>query len=178
MRSLSIFALLAASASLASATTVAFQCSPVEQQAIASGVNLGSSQVTCGGFSAPSGFDITNISYSFDGSFQDAQVNGNHQLTFTVVNALFGSLDFTTGSHPSISLATGALGSTLDASAQTFTVTVANTVGGNNLPNSASYAVYGTYTYEAQQQSGVPEPSTLALVGGVLVLAGIRKFRS
>ena len=37
------------------------------------------------------------------------------------------------------------------------------------------------FTYEVQDnvvQSGVPEPSTLALVGGVLVLAGSRKFKS
>ena len=34
------------------------------------------------------------------------------------------------------------------------------------------------FTYAVNVQSGVPEPSTLALAGGVLVLAAIRKFKS
>ena len=41
---------------------------------------------------------------------------------------------------------------------------------------SANGSVFVSYTYEAIP-TGIPEPSTLALVGGVLVLAGIRKFR-
>ena len=57
-----------------------------------------------------------------------------------------------------------------------FSVTTSNTSLANVLPDNASYTISGVYTYEVQ--GGVPEPSTLALVGGVLVLAGIRKFRS
>ena len=54
-------------------------------------------------------------------------------------------------------------------------------VGASTAITGATFNAMVNFTYEVQDnvvQSGVPEPSTLALVGGVLVLAGIRKFKS
>jgi len=195
MRSISIFTLLVASASFASATVVTFNCQALDTQAVSPGVPStltggGTTQVTCSGngpgnsFAAPNALNqITNFTLSLLGTFQDGDPNnGTHQLSFagassqggfaatnTSAGTGFGGLDIpnfvnsnTIGDRPQF----------------LFTVTTANV--GANLPNSASYSVTGTYTYELipTNDPAIPEPSTLALVGGVLVLAGIRKFRS
>ena len=52
-------------------------------------------------------------------------------------------------------------------------------VGASTAITGATFNAMVNFTYEVQDQGpGVPEPSTLVMVGGVLVLAGIRKFKS
>ncbi len=184
MRTLSVFALLGLAASFASANTIAFNCIPNNQNAVTSGVlvNAGSTSVTCDGFDAGAGNTITNISYDFLGTFQDAvSTNGNHQLTFTgsSIYGNFGPQDTNiAGAVGSAATSGGSANNTQSVANWVFNVTTANTDSNNVLPNNASYTITGVYTFEANNQGGVPEPSTLALVGGVLILAGIRKFRS
>ncbi len=161
-------------------------CTPTNQTAVESGVlvNSGSTTVSCAGFTAPSGSLITNVSFNFLGTFSDSDnSNGTHQLIFngTTPWGSFGPLATTSGvdvgsTGTQTGLTPGAPGVNSIAA---FLVTVTTSgADGLVLPESGQYTVRAVYTYEAEQQSGVPEPSTLALVGGVLVLAGIRKFRS
>lgn len=182
MRYLSIFALLVSASSLASASTLAFSCVPNNNNAVTNSALVmgGATSVTCDGFSAPAGSLITNISFNFLATFQDSVENGNHQLTFSGNSAYGGFGPGTTNSHPSVGFMV-ASGGSAQAIANTggnwiFNVATSNTSNVSVLPDNASYTISGVYTYEVQ--GGVPEPSTLALVGGVLVLAGIRKFRS
>ncbi|MBY0503730.1 MAG: PEP-CTERM sorting domain-containing protein [Bryobacteraceae bacterium] len=189
MRSLSVLTLLAASCTLANASIISQVCGAINTSAIAGGalVNNGSVTVSCGGFTAPIGQSIINISFSFLGTFSDSDGNnGLHQLTFNGTTP-FGSGafgPFNTGSDGDVG-STGNQNSLSSAvlsqnglAGFNVTVTTANTVGGNALPDTGQFTVRAVYTYEVDQQpGGVPEPSTLALVGGVLVLAGLRKFR-
>ena len=182
MRFSSLFTLLVSAASLASASTIEFTCTPSNNNSIANGalVTAGTTTVSCGGFMAPSGSAITNVSFNFLGTYQDSVDNGNHQLTFAGSSAFggFGPVDTTISPTIGFAVASGGSAQLLASTPSwLFTVTTSNTNGGNVLPYNASYTISGTYTYEVQDQSGVPEPSTLALVGGVLVLAGIRKFK-
>ena len=183
MRFTSIFTLLVSATSLASASTIAFTCTPSNNNSIANGVLVtgGTTTVSCGAFTAPNGSAITNVAFDFLGTYQDSVENGNHQLTFSGNSAFGGFGPADTTISPTIGFAVASGGSAqLLASTPSwlFTVTTSNTNGGNVLPYNASYTISGTYTYEVQRHDGVPEPSTLALVGGVLVLAGIRKFKS
>ena len=182
MRYLSIFTLLV---SAASAATISFSCAPNNQNAVTNAglVNGGATSVTCNGFTAPAGSIITNVNMQFLGTFQDSFGNGNQQLTFAGSSAFGGFAAASTTSDPNVGfLFTNAISSTPGVNSTggtfVFSVTTTNTVNGSTLPDNASYTVSGVYTYEVQNQGGVPEPSTLALVGGVLVLAGIRKFKS
>ena len=179
MRYLSIFTLLV---SAASASTINFSCAPSNNNAVAGAalVNGGSTTTTCDAFAAPAGSVITNVLINFFSTFQDSVNNGNHQLTYSGSGAFGSFAAANTGIDPNVSFVSTS-GNTAQNVASTggtwlFTTLVSNTVGTNVLPQASSYTVSGTYTYEVQ--GGVPEPSTLALVGGVLVLAGIRKFRS
>ena len=182
MRYLSIFTLLVASSSLASASFLNFTCVPGNNNAVANAalVTGGSTTTTCDAFAAPAGSVITNVLINFFATFQDSVNNGNHQLTYSGSGAFGSFAAANTGIDPNVSFVSTS-GNTAQNVASTggtwlFTTLVSNTVGTNVLPQASSYTVSGTYTYEVQ--GGVPEPSTLALVGGVLVLAGIRKFRS
>lgn len=186
MRSLSIFTLLVAAASMASATTVNFSCTPQNQPGINAGalVNSGSTSVTClaGGIDVGSGNLIQNLTLNFVGSFNDSISGTNHQVEFTGTSSQGGFATTATSAGDFVGFAVVSNFVNTNPGTQTlasfvFNVTTA-LAGGTVSPESAAYTVSGSYTYEAQQQSGVPEPSTLALVGGVLVLAGIRKFRS
>ena len=183
MRFASIFTLLVSAASLASASTIGFTCTPSNNNSIANGVLVtgGTTSVNCGGFTAPNGSAITNVSFDFLGTYQDSVDNRDHQLTFSGTSAFggFGPVDTTISPAIGFAVASGGSAQLLASTPSwLFTVTTSNTNGGNVLPYNASYTIGGTYTYEVQDQGGVPEPSTLALVGGVLVLAGIRKARS
>jgi len=194
MRSISIFTLLVASASFASATVVTFNCQALDTQAVSPGspatlTGGGTSQVTCSGmgpggsFQAPALNQITNFRLSFLGTFQDGDPNnGTHQLSFAGASSQggFAATNTSAGSgFGGLDLPNFVNSNTIGDRPQfVFTVTTANV--GINLPNSASHSVTGTYTYELipTNDPAIPEPSTLALVGGVLILAGIRKFRS
>ncbi|MBY0503731.1 MAG: PEP-CTERM sorting domain-containing protein [Bryobacteraceae bacterium] len=184
MRFLSMLAFVAATSTFAHASFIQ-TCAPVNQDSVASGalVNSGTTTVNCAGFTAPSGFNITNISFSFLGTFSDSDSNnGMHQVSFsgTTPWGTFGPFD--TNLDPEVG-STGALsgitpGTNLGAAVSPFSiiVNVANTINTNSLPDAAQYTIRATYSYETSL-TGVPEPSTLALVGGVLVLAGLRKAR-
>ena len=182
MRYLSIFTLLVASSSLASAATITIGCGP-QVSSINGGVITASTSTTCAAFAGFAGFNTTNISLSFAGAFSDGNPANTSQITFngsstlgnfgplvTATDPLSGNTGFVQNLNPTVTPVAQGFGA--------FLVTVATTSTGNSIPDSAQYSVFATYTYETQQTGGVPEPSTLALVGGVLVLAGLRKFRS
>ncbi len=187
MRSLSIFTLLVASASFASATTITITCGSV--QSIngpidgAAGSITTPTDVTCAAQDFGSGFNITNVSLGFAGSFSDPFPSTSSQVGFagTASGGLVGNFGtFFTGTD-GLSGNTGFQNNLLAATpgTQTFAainVSVVTTSPGATIPNSGGYSVFANYTYESNDV--IPEPSTLALVGGVLVLAGIRKFRS
>jgi len=183
LRSLSIFTLLVASASFASATVVNFNCQ-LDAPAITLGVlnGGGATSVTCGAFTAPALNEITNFTLRFNGSFQDGDDQTNKTVGYAVTTSnAFGSIPNVNFMGTDVGVYTSntfvnQVGLQLASIAQ-FQVNVTTTTG-NLIPNSASYSVRGTYTYEVISDNTIPEPSTLALVGGVLVLAGIRKFRS
>ena len=182
MRYLSLFTLLV---SAASAATINFSCAPSNNNAVSNGalVTGGSTTTTCEAFTAPAGSVITNVQVNFFATFQDSVDNGNHQLTYSGSGAFGSFAAANTTIDPNVGFVS-TFGNTAQNVASTggtwtFTTLVSNTVAGNVLPFASSYTVSGVYTYEVQDTGGaVPEPSTLALVGGVLVLAGIRKFRS
>ena len=185
MRYFSIFALLAASVSLASANTISIACIPGDNPAIVSSIIQGAggnTSANCGGF-APAGFVITNLSLSFIGAFSDSSFDGlTKGVTYQIISSPLGaSAPMTTstgqyiGSVTALNVLSAAQANL--ASIANFNVGVNTTItAGLATPASGLYTVNANYTYEVQ--GGVPEPSTLALVGGVLVLAGIRKFRS
>ncbi len=186
LRSLSIFALLAASASFASAATVSFTCTAPSSVINPVGLytaGAGTIDYSCSGFSAASGFEITAVTLTgeIDYTFASAPSN-TFQVSWTTPGGFSPSplVVQQTGpesSGPSVTGSTSLLSGLPVTSFSSFTST-----GTGSTPVGSVSAGTGiltvTYTYEAQQQNGdVPEPSTLALVGGVLVLAGIRKFR-
>ena len=177
MRYLSIFTLLVASSSLASAAVISFSCSPV--------TNLGQSSpnpggaVNCSGFSAPGGSSVIAISYQYGIDFSfDTFVAPTANITATInaPGANDVSVKFINTARPN----TG----TVNVAAVDFAAFIAGAslvtghVGSAGVINS-QFSARVNFTYEVDQTGGqIPEPSTLALVGGVLVLAGIRKFRS
>lgn len=184
MRSLSIFALLAVSASLASATTVSFGCTVNGAPGATYASGAGSATFNCSGFAAPLNSEITNISILGRTDYQFGNNPGPNtfQISFALpvgfsANPLISSISGGESS-PGITGNTANLGSGLPTlSYSAFSVVgTGSTTAGAVFSGSGTLSV--TYTYEAIQQNGnIPEPSTLALVGGILALAGIRKFR-
>ena len=183
MRSLSIFALLAGSCSLASATVITSTCSPSNPPTFNAGA--GAITYSCDGSGVIlSGFQITaasltgQVDYAFGG-------NGSNtfQVSFAVpANYLPSPMVVSITGGPSsggIVSGTSALSVGLPSSAAIAAFTV---VGTGSVPagtvDSGSGRLMVSYTIEAIPNGQVPEPTTLALVGGVLVLAGLRKFRS
>ena len=179
MRYFSIFALLAASASFASANMITIACGP-QVSTINFSTITSPLTSTCAAQNFGGGTTITNISLGFAGAFSDGNPNNSSQVSFSGSSILGNFGPINTGID-TLSSNTGFiqnLNSTPNATPGfgAFNVSVSTTSIGASVPDSAQYSVFATYTYEVQ--GGVPEPSTLALVGGVLVLAGIRKFRS
>jgi hypothetical protein len=183
LRSLSVLALLVASVSAASANTISFLCLQAGTP-IGTYINgVGSLDYSCSGFSAPAGFNITSVTILGRVDYQFGQPGSNtFQVSFTESIPGFSPSPLVVanaGGEASSGIANGTttLAGPL-ASLAAFTVTGASstTLGA---VDAGSASVRVTYTYELQQQppTGTPEPSTLALVGGVLVLAGLRKFR-
>ena len=192
MRYLSIFTLLVASSSLASAAFITGTCTATPSAFGTTTVGTyggGTGTVTynCAGTGSAvlAGFQIIagSLTLQADYSFGVA----NQQNTFSVSIPVAGNTP-----NPLVASATGfgnsssqtlgvstlngvPLGSGVNVGPFTFTGTGSTTGGVANGNAQLSYS----YTVEAvPNPGGVPEPSTLALVGGVLVLAGIRKFRS
>ena len=179
MRYLSIFTLLVASASLASANLITIACGPQVSSINGGIVTVGPLVATCAAQSF-AGFTISAVSLGFAGAFSDGNPANSSIVTYNGTSSLgnFGPIStpadvlsantgFISGLNPGAS--SGGL----------INVSVTTTSTGASTPDSAQFSVFATYTYETTvTQPGVPEPTTLALVGGVLLLAGIRKFRS
>ncbi len=180
MRYLSIFALLVSASSLASANVITIACGP-QVSSINFSVITTTSSVSCAAQNFGGGSTITNVSLGFAGAFSDGNPNNLSTVSFSGSSTLGNFGPITTGTD-GLSSNTGFvqnLNPTVNATPgfAAFNVDITTTSIGASVPDSAQYSVFATYTYEVQGD-GVPEPSTLALVGGVLVLAGIRKFRS
>ncbi len=137
---------------------------------------------SCAGFMAPSGQQITAIVLNgrADFSFGEPSINtftinfGSLPVGFANFSASATSSPFT-GDSTSASNVPGSssfTGSLPLANFSGFTARGTSVVSGAFGSSNGQLQV--TYTYNPT----VPEPSTLALVGGVLVLAGLRKFRS
>lgn len=193
MRSLSIFTLLVASASFASASIITNTCSATPNTGGAgligsygSSTNLNTVSYSCSSFTAPVGQQIIAVSLlgRADYSFGDATVNS---FTMNISGySLAGFANFSSSASsgpgggdssintPGSTAFTGSLPINNPTAFAAFTATgTGSAVGGFGSSNGRLQV---QYTYEVIP-SGVPEPSTLAFVGSVLVLAGIRKFR-
>ncbi len=179
MRNFSIaFSLLVASASFANASVIQIACGSV--QSVNNGVLTANTSVTCAAQNFGGGTNITNVFLSFAGSFSDPLPTPDKQLTFSGSSTLGAFGPFTTALS-GLSGNTGFIMNLNSTNPNTagfgpLEVNVTTMSTGGAIPNSGGYSVFATYTYEVPNP--IPEPSTLALVGGVLVLAGIRKYRS
>ena len=182
MRYLSIFTLLVASSSLASASIISGFCT---QSPGFYGGGAGTNVYSCNGVAPGVGFQIIagSLTLTVDYSGGGSAGTNTFQVSIPVPgfspNPLVGVSSGGTSSPPQIPVT-----STLNAvpfangtSLANFSVTGTGSTTGSVAAGSGTLAY--SYTVEAVQQGGqVPEPTTLALVGGVLVLAGLRKFRS
>ena len=178
MRYLSIFTLLAASASLASASIITMGCSQVVNtgQTVSPGGNM-----VCGGFTVPGGSTLFSIVYNYaiDFSFNPLTAPGGTASVNATINAPGAydvAVNFNNTARPNVGSVTV---NVADWAAFLAGATLGTAHVGTVGVTSSTFDALVTFTYEVNPpQGGVPEPSTLALVGGVLVLAGIRKFRS
>ena len=191
MRYLSIFTLLVASSSLASAAFITGTCSSIPAALGTTtvgdyGGGQGTVQYNCGGTGSAvlAGFQIIagsltlQVDYSFGVAGQQNTFQVSIPVTGYTANPLVASATgFGNSSSQTIgtSILNGTpLGSGVNIAAFAVTGTGSTTGGVANGNSQLSYS----YTVEAIPNGQVPEPTTLALVGGVLVLAGLRKFRS
>ncbi len=173
---------LLSAASVAGAATITFDCNPVNQNHTLDGglVGGGTTTVACDAFDAGAGSLVTEVTYTINLTWQDSVNNGTHQLTFNATSALGGfdtgnfdtTLDESIGGFGPVVWGGTLLQQSIDA--YLVTVVTSNTTPTSALPNLGSYTITGVYTYEVQDN--VPEPTTLALVGCILVLGGIRKL--
>ncbi len=188
MRYLSIFTLLVASSSLASATIITGFCAPTPGSGIVGTYNGGTGTVSysCNGSGAvAAGFQVIAGSLTLQTDYQFGSAGLNTcQVSIPVAGYTANPLVAFTSATGSSSGSSTAVTSTLNGtplgsgvSVAAFVVTGTGSVTSGSVASGAGLLSY-SYTVEAVQNTGgVPEPSTLALVGGVLVLAGLRKFR-
>ena len=189
MRYLSIFTLLVASSSLASAAFITGFCTPTPGSGPVGTFAGGTGTVSyaCGGSGAvAAGFEIIAGSLTLQTDYQFGSGGLNtFQVSIPVPGYTANPLVAVTSATGSSSGASTAVTSTLNGtplgsgvSVAAFVVTGTGSMTSGSVATGSGLLSY-SYTVEAVQNTGgVPEPSTLALVGGVLVLAGIRKFRS
>ena len=189
MRYLSIFTLLVASSSLASAAFITGFCTPTPGSGPVGTFAGGTGTVSyaCGGSGAvAAGFQVIAGSLTLQTDYQFGSGGLNtFQVSIPVPGYTANPLVAVTSATGSSSGASTAVTSTLNGtplgsgvSVAAFVVTGTGSMTSGSVATGSGLLSY-SYTVEAVQNTGgVPEPSTLALVGGVLVLAGIRKFRS
>ena len=190
MRYLSIFTLLVASSSLASAAFITGFCTPTPGSGVVGTYAGGSGTVSysCNGTGAAvtAGFQIIagSLTLQTDYQFGSAGLN-TFQVSVGVPGFTANPLVAFTSATGSSSGASTPVTSTLNGtplgsgiSVAAFVVTGTGSVTAGSVASGSGLLSY-SYTVEAVQPAGqIPEPTTLALVGGVLVLAGLRKFRS
>ena len=182
MRYLSIFTLLVASSSLASASIISGTCTPSGFFSGGAGTNV----YSCNGATVAAGFQIIAGSLTLTVDYLNGGTVGTNTFQVSIPvpgfspNPLVGVSSGGTSSPPQIPVTStlNAVPFANGASLANFTVTGTGSTTSGSVAAGSGVLSY-SYTVEAVQQGGqVPEPTTLALVGGVLVLAGIRKFRS
>ena len=182
MRYLSIFTLLVASSSLASASIISGTCTPGGLY----GGGTGTITYACNGATVGAGFQIIAGSLTLGVNYLNGGAVGTNTFQVSIPvpgfspNPLVGASSGGSGSTP-VTFVTSTLNAVPFAdgvSLTNFTVTgTGSTTSGSVAAGSGTLSY--SYTVEAVPNNGqIPEPTTLALVGGVLVLAGIRKFRS
>lgn len=184
MRSLSIFALLAASCSLASAAIITTSCTPDVGSGVVGTYAGGTGTVTysCQGNAPAAGFQITAAVLNGQADYQFGSSGANiFQVSFAVpagfsVNPIVASASGGVSSGAIVPFLSNLTTVPLPSFAAFTVVGTGSTPMGSVATGSGVLSV--SYTVEAIPNGQVPEPTTLALVGGVLVLAGLRKFRS
>ena len=185
MRSLSIFTLLAASCSLASATVISSTCVPnigIGNIGLYAG-GAGTVTYNCAGVAPGANFQIISAVLTGTADYLQGSSNMNtFQVSFAVpagfsVNPIVASATGMTSSGTVVPFLSSLTTVPLASFAAFNVISTGTTPMGSVAAGSGVLSI--AYTVEAiSNTGGVPEPSTLALVGGVLVLAGLRKSRS
>jgi len=174
-------AALVAFTGMASATTI--QCTPGNQNVITNSINVGPVVAACNGITATSGTHITSWGIALIGTFQDAVVNGGHQLQFSATNNVTAAV---VSGNTGIDDFVGSTGFVAGAQLAAFLTALPNItvtasvagLGGLLLPDNASVTVF-VVTTETPDTTGTPEPVTMSLMGAGLLALGFagRKLR-
>jgi hypothetical protein len=151
-------------------------CLPANQNVITGNVVLSGVTVACDAITATSGSVITSLAIQFMGNWQDSNPNnGTHQVRFdlsgqgaysgmtatgTPAAGDTGTTGFLTGASIAIANLTSIPSLTLNASGTSL-------AGG--IPDNASVTVFLITT----ESSTVPEPATIAFMGGGLLALGV-----
>lgn len=133
--------------------------------------------IGCGAIDVGAGNTIGTITIRLLGSFNDTVENTIHQVQFSATNNLTAAVhsvttasgDFSGSGGPTSG--TGVAVGTQTFGASTVAITTTN-VGGAPTPDNTSIAVWLDYTV-VPTQTGIPEPSTMALLGSALVGLGL-----
>ena len=172
------FVLLFTAMSMASVAQGALLLCALNVNTVNNAAPTNPTNIACGSIDAGAGNLITTIAIRLLGSFQDAQENTLHQLQFAATNNLsaathsiqtVGLTDFSGSGGPSSG--TGVAQGTQTFGASTVAIQTTNINGGVS-PDNASISVWLDYQ-TAPVQTGIPEPSTMALLGSALVGLGL-----
>lgn len=169
-----VAALSAASVSQAALLFCASNVNTITNSTITNPTNIG-----CGAINAGAGNIITSVAIRLLGSFNDTVEFSNHQVQFdaaflggspTATHSIQTAIgDFSGSGGPSSG--TGVAVGAQILAASTVQITTSN-VGGAATPDNASIAVWLDYE-TAPVNTGIPEPSTLALLGSALAALGL-----
>jgi PEP-CTERM motif len=141
-------------------------------------INSGATTVNCPGATAAPGFTITGITFQALGSWQDSTFGftGSSNYSFTENSAEFAAGPLAGVASGTNSANTGLLSdgpvAVSLAAVTAFTVDATRVIGSGVTPNNATVSVQYVTT-ETAIQTGVPEPSTMALLGSALVGLGV-----
>jgi len=165
-----------AALAMASTSQAAFLFCGSNINTVTNQVTTNPTNVNCGSIDAGAGNLITNVAIRLLGSFNDT-VAGNNQVQFDATGPLGTTHSIQTAIAPFSGDNGGpssggfvAVG-TQTLAASVVAVTTSN-LGGLPTPDNTSIAVWLEYN-TAPVQTGVPEPSTMALLGSALVGLGV-----
>lgn len=169
--------LIGAALCLASVSQAALLFCASNINTVTSGTTTNPTNINCGAIDAGAGNVITDVAIRLLGSFNDSVENTDHQMQFDASHNLTAAThslqtgigDLSGNGGPSVGSAVAVGTQTLAASIVAITTSKVGVFGS---PDNASIAVWLSYN-TAPVQTGVPEPSTLALLGSALVGFGL-----